>query len=309
LINGVMMDQSVVAVFDKREDAEKALDALLAEGFMSSDARITSAERSGGSLTAGTTSASRDDDSLGDKIARFFGFEDDYEETYSEAVRRGHYVLQVDATDEEDATRARNVIMLFDPVDIDERSAEWRQSGWMPGTSAGTAEGLAATGAGSGPTDQGAIPIAEERLEVGKREVQTGGVRVVSRVVRKPVEAEVSLREERATVTRHPVDRAVTDADRAFQEQSIEVRESAEEAVVGKTAHVVEEVRVGKETDARQETIRDTVRKTEVDVEQIGDDRAGTAGRGGALRSVAYTGPERRRPGNFVYNGPERRAA
>jgi uncharacterized protein (TIGR02271 family) len=168
---------------------------------------------------------------------------------------------------------------------------------------------MSAAGAAGGLAEEAIIPVSEERLEVGKREVQTGGVRVVSRIVQKPVEADISLREERATVTRRPVDRAVTNSDTAFQEKSIEVRESAEEAVVGKTARVVEEVRVGKEIDTRQETIRDTVRKTEVDVEQIGTGPAGTARRDGALRAVPYTGPERRRPGNFSYSGPERRAA
>ena len=300
------MDQSVVAVFDKREDAEKALDALLAEGFLATNARITSAESSGSSLTAGRP-ASHEDDSLGDKIARFFGFEDDYEETYSEAVRRGHYVLQVDADDGNEATRARSIILRFDPVDIDKKSTEWRESGWTPRTSAGNVAGLSASGTTAASSRETTIPVAEERLEVGKREVQTGGVRVVSRVVQKPVEAEVSLREERATVTRQPVDRAVTDPDKAFQEQSIEVRESAEEAVVGKRARVVEEVRVGKEIDTRAETVRDTVRKTEVDIEQIGTGRAETGG--ASLRQVRYTGPERRRPGKFAYSGPERRAA
>jgi uncharacterized protein (TIGR02271 family) len=303
-----MMDQSVVAVFERRDDAEKALDAVLADGFLPTNARITSTESSGSSFTAGQP-ASRDGDSLGDKIARFFGYEDDYEETYSEAVRRGHYVLHVDAADSGEATRAQNIILRFNPIDIDKKSTEWRESGWTPRASAGHAGGLSAAGSASESSNETTISLAEERLEVGKRDVQTGGVRVVSRIVQKPVEAEVSLREERATVTRQPVDRAVTDPDKAFHEQSIEVRESAEEAVVGKTARVVEEVRVGKETDTREETIRDTVRKTEVDVEQIGTSRAGASGLGGALRGVPYTGPERRRPGNAVYSGVERRAA
>jgi len=303
-----MMDHSVVAVFDKREDAERARDALLADGFLPSSTRITSATSGSSSSTTGKAASSRDD-SLGDKIARFFGFEDDDEETYSEAVRRGHYVLQLDATDQDEASRAQDIIARFDPADIDKKSAEWRESGWTPRTSARSTYGLDVEDATARSSEEAAIPIAEERLEVGKREVQRGGVRVVSRVVQKPVEADVSLREERATVTRHPVDRAVTDSDRAFQEQSIEVRETAEEAVVGKTARVVEEVRVGKDIDTREETIRDTVRRTEVDVEQIGASKAGSTGKGGVLRAVPYTGPERRRPGKFAYSGPERRAA
>lgn len=165
---------------------------------------------------------------------------------------------------------------------------------------------MSATGLTAESPGETAIPITEERLEVGKREVQRGGIRVMTRTVQTPVEAEVPLREEHATVTRRPVDRAVTDSDRAFQDQSIEIRATAEEAVVAKTARVVEEVRVGKETETRSETVRDTVRKTEVDVEQLG-----TGGRdvGRGASRVPYSGPERRRPGHFAYTGPERRAA
>ena len=75
-----------------------------------------------------------------------------------------------------------------------------------------------------------------------------------------------------ARVERRPVDRPATEADlAAFKEGTIEVRESAEEAVVAKKARVVEEVRVGKEVNDRSETITDTVRRTEVDVDKVGE--------------------------------------
>jgi len=79
----------------------------------------------------------------------------------------------------------------------------------------------------------------------------------------------VDLREERATITRRPTDRPVTDSDKPFEEKSFEVLETREEPVVGKTARVVEEVVVGKETRRREENIRDSVRKTEVEVEPL----------------------------------------
>ena len=97
-----------------------------------------------------------------------------------------------------------------------------------------------------------AIPIVEEEMTVGKRTVDAGGVRVYRRVVEIPVEESISLREEHVSVDRHAVDRAVTDADLLTQgNRVIELTETAEEAVVGKSARVVEEVRVGKETAAR----------------------------------------------------------
>lgn len=109
------------------------------------------------------------------------------------------------------------------------------------------------------------IPIAEEELQVGKREVEKGWARVRSRVVSKPVHEEVTLREEHVDVERHKVNRPATDAD--FQERTIEAREMAEEPVVKKEARVVEEVGLHKDMQQHTETINDTVRHTEVDVQ------------------------------------------
>ncbi len=117
--------------------------------------------------------------------------------------------------------------------------------------------------------DSTVIPVAKEELVVGKREVERGGVRVFRRIVEEPVSESVSLHEEHVVVERHAVDRPVTDADLRQGDRAIEVTETAEEAVVGKTARVVEEVRVGKQESDRTETIRDTVRHTEVEVEPV----------------------------------------
>ena len=115
-----------------------------------------------------------------------------------------------------------------------------------------------------------AIPIVEEELAVGKRTVDQGGVRVYRRVIEIPVEESINLREEHVVIERNAVDRPVTDADLALQgDQTIELTETAEEAVVGKTAHVVEEVIVRKTASERTEYIHDTVRRTEVEVEEI----------------------------------------
>jgi len=124
-----------------------------------------------------------------------------------------------------------------------------------------------ATGAVVGGTDT--IKVMEERLRVGKREVAAGAVRVRSYVVERPIEEQVRLHEERVSIERHPVDRAVTGADAAsaFQERTLEARATSEEAVVAKDVRVVEEIGIHKEASDRTETVRDTVRKTEVDVE------------------------------------------
>ena len=117
--------------------------------------------------------------------------------------------------------------------------------------------------------DSAVIPIVEEELVVGKREVDRGGVRVFSRVVEEPVQASVVLHEEHVVVDRRPVDRAVTEADLRSGDKVLELTETREEAVVGKTAKVVEEVLIGKQSSDRSETVRDSVRRTEVEVEEI----------------------------------------
>jgi uncharacterized protein (TIGR02271 family) len=140
-------------------------------------------------------------------------------------------------------------------------------------------------------SDNQAIPVVREEVKIGKREVQRGGVRVYSHVVEQPVDESVNLREEHVKVERRPVNQAIDPSNaQAFQETSFEVRESAEEAVVQKSARVVEEVLVGKEVSNRQEHVRDTVRHTEVEVENLGrtNMRSGTANFGGSNDDSYY---------------------
>ena len=137
----------------------------------------------------------------------------------------------------------------------------------------GASAGLAAPGA-AGRSQEEVIPVYEEQLRVGKREVGRGTVRVRSYVVEQPVEEQVRLREERVDVERRPVDRPADIAAgtaEPFRERTIEVAATAEEAVVGKEARVKEEVVVRKDAEERTATVSDTVRRTEV---EVNDDRA-----------------------------------
>ena len=122
-----------------------------------------------------------------------------------------------------------------------------------------------------------AIPVVEEDFAVGKRTVDQGGVRLYRRIVEIPVETDVTLREEHVHVSRVPTDRAVSSADGAFQDRSIELTETAEVAVVTKDARVVEEIVVNKDVVEHTETVRDTVRHTEVEVEQIEPEALGSS--------------------------------
>jgi len=112
-----------------------------------------------------------------------------------------------------------------------------------------------------------AVPVIEEALRVDKRNVDRGAVHISERVVERPAEAKVMLRDEHVQVTRRTVDQPVAGAEWDSAEETIEMTERAEEAVIGKSSHIVEEVIIKKVVDPRDEVVRDTVRKTEVRVE------------------------------------------
>jgi len=196
---------------------------------------------------------------------------------YNEGVRRGGILLAVKAQD----AVAHNVAQILSDdgaVDIDERAEQYKQQDFLPTSAtpvtqtAQTTQRTPAPATAQYAARQGeeVIPVVEEELAVGKRQVERGGVRVYTHVTQQPVQEQVTLREEHVNVERRPVDRPVTAADAAaFQEKSFEVAERAEEAVIAKQARVVEEVVVGKQATERTETVQDTVRRTDVEVEQI----------------------------------------
>lgn len=118
--------------------------------------------------------------------------------------------------------------------------------------------------------DRNKLPVIEENLEVGKQQVKTGGVRITSRIVERPVEERINLHEEHVNVERTPVNRPVEQGDvNAFKEEEFELTEHAEVPVINKEARVVEEVSLNKEVEEKEETIRETLRNTQVNSERI----------------------------------------
>jgi uncharacterized protein (TIGR02271 family) len=196
---------------------------------------------------------------------------------FAEAVRRGSTLILVDAPDDR-SDDARQIMDSYGPIDIQERSQAWRQQGWQgydrtarPYTAEETQRERAKFGQGVDQGGETTIPVTEERLRTGKRQVQRGGVGVYRRVTEKPAEETVNLCDETVDVQRRPVDRPASPEDmQAFQEGSFDVTETDEEAVVDKEARVVEEVTVRKDVQERPETVRDTVRRTEVETRDLG---------------------------------------
>ncbi len=311
------MQHTLVAVFDNRSDAQNAMDELLASGFTRDNVYVSSADLTGQdtTMTGTTTTGAVHEEGVGASIKHFFANlfgsdEDEHVTRYSTAVTGGQHVLTLTTTSEPEVERAADVIERFGPVDIDERhdlsgnaaslgtsayqpqSSSTLQAGSMQsGTQAGNLSGslsdstlrsdsLQRDTAVDQTTGKAAIPVVQEEVRVGKRQVERGGVRVFSRMVETPVNESVSLREEHVSVERRPVDQPINPADvAALKDQTIELRETAEEAVVQKSARVVEEVVVGKEVSQRQQQIQDTVRHTEVEVQPL---------QGGALDDDTY---------------------
>jgi uncharacterized protein (TIGR02271 family) len=266
--------QTLLATFDDNATAQRAIEALLDQGFDRSHVHLETAPGSQVSGTAEHSSEQGIMSSVGNFFSNLFGSDSDSAAgNYSEAVRRGSSVVAVDAEDDAQLDQAREIMQDMGSVDVEARVDQWKQQGWTgfdPNSEPLTENEL--------ERERQAVPVVQEELQVGKRAVDVGGLRVIKRVSETPVSEIVNLREEHATIERRPVDRPATEADFAnFQEGTLEVRETAEEAIVGKTARVVEEVVVGKEETERSETIEDTVRRTDVDVERIppGNNRNG----------------------------------
>lgn len=237
-------ETTLISLFHTQEHATKAMNDLRTAGVPSQYIQTI-----GGELSR----SSAPEQSLATLMALNLPAKD--LQVLSDGLKAGGTLIVVRAS-EEFAGKVESIFEHQNAEKIDERAT--------------TSQPRSAAAEVSGGT---VIPVVEEELVVGKQTVQRGGVRVFTHIVETPVEEQVVLREEHATFERHAVNRPISEAEmNSLQNQSIEVREMGEEAVVGKTARVVEEVRVGKESTERTQQIKDTVRKTQVEVDQIATD-------------------------------------
>jgi len=193
---------------------------------------------------------------------------------YEEGLRRGG-TLVIANIDDAQVDKVISTLNSHHPTDLDTKVSEWQRSGWAGYSGSDTVD-TAASARASTPTtsstpqnkDDVRAQVIQEDLKVGKREVNTGGVRVHTYVTETPVEEDITLRQEHVNVERRPVDRPASSADFNQRDQSFVVTERSEEPVVSKEARVVEEVVVRKDVDTRNEKVTDTVRRQDVDVER-----------------------------------------
>ncbi len=301
--------QTLVAVFNDIKKANSTIDALVAAGIARNRISIVN-----DSAKATTTSAPvATQENAGGFMGMLRGLFSDgdpvevdayHNDVYTEGIRRGRVILTVQGENAQ-IDQIHDIIEKYDPVDISEDEAAWRAEGWngAAATNVHADINAAATKVTASVTPVASVKTpnanntpakavetngktvlqaVEENIDVQKRAVEKGRVRVFTTVSERPVQADVTLREEKVTVDRRAVDRPLAAGENPFQEKTIEMTERGEQAVVSKIARVVEEVVVGKESTERTEKVADTVRKTEIHVEKD----AATAQNGA---SYAYT--------------------
>jgi uncharacterized protein (TIGR02271 family) len=113
------------------------------------------------------------------------------------------------------------------------------------------------------------VPLSEEDVKVGKRTVGAGEVKLHKTVTTEQVNVPVELKREDIVVERVPA-HEVEAGKGEFQEEVIKVPLNREEPVVEKEVHVTGGVRVRKTEGTDKETIQETVRREDVDVDESG---------------------------------------
>lgn len=267
------MSRTVTALYDSRSEAESARQRLSSAVDADSVRILDQQSESSGEHSSGSSG--------GGWLSKLFMADDD-RQSYGEGMRRGGFLLCAQVDSDQDADRIIGILEETSPVDLDERSQSWRNEGWSGATQSSNAFGsssndLRGSDTGERIVQEERIPIAEERLNIGKREVERGGARVHSHVRETPVSEQVTLHDEHVDIERRPVDQTLSSADLnrgdVFHDREIEMRATGEEAVIGKEAHVNEELVVRKTASDHTENVQDRVRHTEVDVEGDGSER------------------------------------
>jgi stress response protein YsnF len=176
------------------------------------------------------------------------GVEEQEAAIYAAEIGKGSSIVAVEAPDET-AEEACEIMNRFGARDLEQLLAK----------------------AGGSRQEQESVPVVEEQVSIGKRKVLRGGVRVTSTVSERPIEETVRLRDETIAVEKQRADRKLSpeEAEKAFQQKTVELTETDEEAVISKEARVVGEVSLEKTVAEHEETVQTTARRTDVKVEKI----------------------------------------
>ena len=250
-----MPHEKVVAVYDTAPHADTAVSILKSAGYSANDISVIRRD----------SDASNGSWSEPGFWRRLFGYDIDPLEAkaYSESLLKGGVVVWVRVPDSE-SLKVIELLSADRPVDALGRARIQAGAGAEPAKVI-----VPPPTSKSGRDDEEVVRLAEEQLSVGKRQVQAGITRVRRFMVEKPVEASVSVHEERAEVMRSAISDASQIKDIDWSDRTIEVTETVERPVVNKTVRVVEEVIVRRKSSDHVETVHDTVRRQELEVKRV----------------------------------------
>lgn len=231
------MSTTIIAMYDNAAKAEKVVNEIVNAGISRDQVEVLSGNGNGASSLIGKLSEQ--------------GVEKDEAAVYADAIGKGRSMVTVQAPDE----RADETFEMMNDLgaqDLDELLAEAEASQEHEET-------------------EETVPVVEEQVSIGKRKVMRGGVRVTSTVTERPVQETLRLREEKVEVEQTSADRKLSpqEAEKAFAQKTVELAETAEEAVISKEARVVEEVSLRKSAAEREETVQAKARRTDVKVEEL----------------------------------------
>jgi uncharacterized protein (TIGR02271 family) len=248
-----MSYEKVVAVYDTEQNASAALTSLISGGYRAGDISVIRNE--GEAEKAGLHEPGI--------WKRLFGRDLEHEEAavLGHSFKEGSVIVVVRVAE----SHAPTVMSLLDrhkPVDVLDRAKIYG----MAGATAAAAEARTPVKSAEDPE---MLRLAEEQINVGKRLVESGHTCVRRYVVEKPVDANITLHEEHVEVIRRAISDPANVTDTDWSDKTIEVTDTMEEAVVDKTAHVIEEVVIRKQGSDRTQTVHDTVRRQQVLVERM----------------------------------------
>ncbi len=267
------MSRTVTALYDTRAEAESAKQRLSSAVDVEC-AKIVDQQ-------ASQNSGSSEQQEQGSGLSGLAISSED-RHAYGEGIKRGGFLLCAEVDGDEDADKIVSILEETPSVDMDDRQQDWKTEGWSPFATT-TNSPVSSEGANpeqSSAVEEERIPIVEEEMHVGKRQVERGGARVRSYIRETPVHEQVNLREEHLSIERRPVNKTVIGEmdGHMLRERNIEMTETAEVPVVEKEARVTEEMVIRKTADERTEDVEGTVRRTEVEVDDTaGGNKSGSA--------------------------------
>jgi stress response protein YsnF len=227
--------RTVVGLFDDRNEAKRAYTTLVEEGFAKADLDI---------LTS-------DDEEDVHKLAHLRArIPEPDVNVYLDGLHRGGTIITANVAGSASA-RAAEILSGYVMVNIKKRLLELQK----------THKEFALL---DPATSENVLEVIEEELDSGKEPIERGRMRIYSLLSER-----AGQRDETLKVRRRPVNKSVSINPDLFKERAFEMFDKDEIAKVGKTARVLEEVSLGKEVAEKVQTIKEALRRRDVEVEEI----------------------------------------